>query len=67
MDEPKLPISPPGPRIGAQPASPGVDADVDVAAGPIVPRSHMVFSGSEAEVREGLAIALRLMGGMPSQ
>lgn len=66
MDEPKLPIFPTGSRVGAQPAPAGVDVNVVVAADPLAPRSHMVFIGNEAEVREGLAIALRLMGVIPS-
>lgn len=71
MDEPKLKtfLFKPRGRIGADAAPIAVDGTV-VAPSParagavaksLTESSHVVYSGSEQEVSEGFAIALRLM------
>lgn len=72
MDEPKLKTSPycPRGRIGADAAPMAVD-DAVVAPGPdqaeapvnfLRKGTHIVYCDNEKEVREGFALALRIMG-----
>ena len=77
MDEPKLPISLPDPsaQVGADAAPMPLDGTVvapnpdqaEASAGSLPESSHVVYCGSEQEVSEGFAIALRMMGLKPNR